>query len=336
MLRTRDPLPVGAGHAAFSRMNDMQDLLRVDLAREQDFALGGAMVQPSSREIVFDGARETVEPRVMQVLVALARRHGEVVSRDALIQQCWEGRIVGEDAINRCLAKVRRLTERMQGVTLETIPRVGYRLTEMAGADPRIPRRLGKRAALVAIGLALVLALLGVLGFSMTQRASPPTFAVLPFTSLNPGEEMHLFGKSIGAATAAALNRAGMPLASTAPLPARAENNPADVGRALGADYVVSGSVRQEGDVVRAIARVDRVDSRITVYSRVFETPASEMRRLPDLVAAEMAQAIASRIVTAAGTSDPTRLRAPRRMLGDRDPGGVEVSARPRRRVVPA
>lgn len=311
-------------------MNDMQDLLRVDLAREPDFALGGATVRPSSREIVFDGARETVEPRVMQVLVALARRPGEVVSRDALIQQCWEGRIVGEDAINRCLAKVRRLTERMQGVMLETIPRVGYRLTEKADGSLTTTRRSRKRVALVAIALALVLALLAVLGLSMTQRTSPPTFAVLPFTSLNPGEEMHLFGKSIGAATAAALSDAGLPLASIAAYPARAENNPADVGRALGADYVVSGSVRQEGDVVRAIARVDRVDSRITVYSRVFETPATEMRRLPDLVAAGMAQAIASGIVTTAVTADPTRPDAPRRMLRDELPNRREVSARPR------
>ena len=45
----------------------------------------------------------------MQVLVALARRRGQVVSRDQLIETCWAGRVVGEDAINRCIAKVRRL-----------------------------------------------------------------------------------------------------------------------------------------------------------------------------------------------------------------------------------
>ncbi|WP_297695100.1 hypothetical protein, partial [Phenylobacterium sp.] len=43
-----------------------------------------------------------LEPRVMQVLVALARERGEIVSRDDLIASCWAGRIVGEDAINRC------------------------------------------------------------------------------------------------------------------------------------------------------------------------------------------------------------------------------------------
>jgi DNA-binding winged helix-turn-helix (wHTH) protein/TolB-like protein len=275
-------------------MNDLDDRFHVNLARQPDFVLGGAEVQPSSREIVFAGMRETVEPRVMQALVALARRRGEVVSRDELIQQCWDGRIVGEDAINRCLAKVRRLTERMQGVALETIPRVGYRLADTAGPEAAPPPRSRKRAALVALGLGLLLA---VLAFGVAQwnaRASSPTFAVLPFTSLNTGEEMHLFGKSIGAATAAALNEAGLQLASTAPWPARAENNPADVGRALGADYVISGSVRQDGGIIRAFARVDRVDGRVTVYSRVFETTVSERHRLPDLVAAGMANAVPS------------------------------------------
>jgi DNA-binding winged helix-turn-helix (wHTH) protein/TolB-like protein len=296
-------------------MNDIADRSQVNLAREPDFSLGGVSVQPSSREIIFEGMRETVEPRVMQVLVVLARRRGEVVSRDELIQQCWEGRIVGEDAINRCLAKVRRLTERMRGVELETIPRVGYRLVDAAGPEAGMPRRSRMRLALVAIGLSL---LLGILGFGMAQwnaRASSPTFAVLPFTSLNPGEEMHLFGKSIAAATAAALDGAGVQLASIAPLPATAENNPADVGRALGADYVVSGSVRQEGGVIRAFARVDQVDGRVTVYTRIFETPAGEMHRLPDMVAAGMANAIASGAASTTRERDPARSAAHRRRL---------------------
>lgn len=291
-------------------MSDAAAPLQINLAREPDFALGGAAVQPSSREIVFNGARETVEPRVMQVLVALARRRGEVVSRDELTRQCWEGRVVGEDAINRCLAKVRRITERMQGVTLETIPRVGYRLADAPVPQASPLRRSRRPVVLAATGLG---ALIAALGLGMAQwpgRTPSPTFAVLPFTGLNPGEDMHLFGKSIGASTAAALSRAGLPLASTAPMPAGPEKNPADVGRALGADYVVSGSVRQGGGIVRAVARVDRVDGRVTIYSQVFEAPVREMHRLPDLVAAGMTDAVASRI-TSASKKDPVASESP-------------------------
>jgi DNA-binding winged helix-turn-helix (wHTH) protein/Tol biopolymer transport system component len=102
----------------------------VDLAREADFPLGASRVSPSSREVVRGTEHEMLEPRVMQVLVALFQANGRVVSRDELIARCWEGRIVGEDAINRAIGRLRRLSEvdREASFVIETIPRVGYRL----------------------------------------------------------------------------------------------------------------------------------------------------------------------------------------------------------------
>ncbi|MGK6320400.1 winged helix-turn-helix domain-containing protein [Sphingomonas sp. DT-204] len=316
-------------------MDDMQDGFRVNLAREPEFTLGGAEVRPSTREIVLDGTREMVEPRVMQVLVALARRRGEVVSRDELIHLCWEGRVVGEDAINRCLAKVRRLTERMRGITLETVPRVGYRLSEVPTGAPvtvegGMAAWFSQRAGPIGIGLALLALGIFFFGYRLLprdDRISSPTFAVLPFTSLNSGEEVHLFGKSIGAATAAALNRVGLPLASTAPLPARADNNPADVGRALGADYVVTGTVRQEGGVIRAFARVDQVEGGITVYSRLFEIPVAERHRLPDYVAGGVAGAITPAIPFINREADPrARAGVLRALLSEDARGGLDAA----------
>ena len=111
----------------------------VDLARESDFSLGPVCVRPSLRQVESAGGPETLEPRVMQVLVALTRRPAEVVSRDDLIQTCWSGRIVGEDAISRVIARIRRLGEAHDAFEIETIPRVGYRLLlKDGGAAPAI------------------------------------------------------------------------------------------------------------------------------------------------------------------------------------------------------
>ena len=103
----------------------------VDLARERPFRLGSLDIRPATREVVAADGREVLEPRVMQVLVALARAGGEVVTRDDLTASCWDGRIVGEDAINRVLSRLRRLSEGLaQGSwSIETITKVGYRLT---------------------------------------------------------------------------------------------------------------------------------------------------------------------------------------------------------------
>src|SRR5690606_1961406 len=102
---------------------------RVDLAREADFSLGPMHVRPASREVVIRGQVQVLQPRVMQVLVTLARRPGMVVSRDDLVESCWGGLSVSEDAITRCIAALRRLSGQDDpAFSIETVARVGYRL----------------------------------------------------------------------------------------------------------------------------------------------------------------------------------------------------------------
>ena len=114
----------------------------VVLARSPPFRLGEVEVRPATREIVGPGGADIVEPRVMQVLVALARVDGEILSRDDLIEACWEGRIVSENAIDRVISKIRRLAETVGGGSfrLETITKVGYRL--LADNETALVRRL--------------------------------------------------------------------------------------------------------------------------------------------------------------------------------------------------
>jgi DNA-binding winged helix-turn-helix (wHTH) protein/Tol biopolymer transport system component len=68
----------------------------------------------------------------VQVLTVLVHADGAVVSRDELIQQCWGGRAVSEDSINRSIAKIRQLAVfgGSKAFEIETIARVGYRLIE--------------------------------------------------------------------------------------------------------------------------------------------------------------------------------------------------------------
>jgi tetratricopeptide (TPR) repeat protein len=139
----------------------------VVLAHEAPFRLGQMEVLPATRSVSANGQSEIVEPRVMQVLVALAKAEGAVVSRDDLIVQCWEGRIVGDDAINRVLSRLRRLAEGIggRGFVVETVTRVGYRLRLTDGGKVAIRggRPLSRRvvvggavAAVAAAGAALL------------------------------------------------------------------------------------------------------------------------------------------------------------------------------------
>lgn len=144
------------------RVSDAMDSPgRVVLAEAEPVALGAAALRPATRELLWGDERIILEPRVVQTLVALAQANGEVVSRDALVERCWGGLHVGEDAINRALSMARKAGRRAgDAFTIETIPRVGYRLvinTDANAPDPTpapADRAHPDRRVLIAAGLA--------------------------------------------------------------------------------------------------------------------------------------------------------------------------------------
>jgi Tol biopolymer transport system component/DNA-binding winged helix-turn-helix (wHTH) protein len=111
---------------------NMRAVPAISLAEEEDFSLGPLRARPAAREVSIGDRVETIEPRVMQVLVILARAAGAVVSREQLIDRCWGGRVVGDDAVNKAIVKVRALAGLSEepAFEIETIPRVGYRLRQ--------------------------------------------------------------------------------------------------------------------------------------------------------------------------------------------------------------
>lgn len=160
------------------------------LAETEDFRLGGMVVSPSTGRVLVEGEPTRVEALTMAVLVTLARAEGATVSRDALIQACWGGRIVSDDAVGRAIAKVRALERCATPApfTLETVPKIGYRLigafakirSEAPQADipapsspptKRLPRRI-PAWLLLGGGILAVLASVAALG---PERFAPGT-----------------------------------------------------------------------------------------------------------------------------------------------------------------
>ena len=101
----------------------------IDLAREPDFELGAALIRPSLSEVVRQGEIIPLQPKIMQVLVVLARAGGAVVTRQELVESCWGGLAIGDDSINRCIVRIRRLSEVEAAgcFAIQTVSRIGYR-----------------------------------------------------------------------------------------------------------------------------------------------------------------------------------------------------------------
>lgn len=163
---------------------------RVKLASVPDFDLGGMHVSPARREVRANGETRMLEPRVMQVLVTLAEARPSVVARDELVASCWPGTAVSEDAINRCILALRKLSRETepQPFTIETVSRVGYALQEGqpeggAGQNGKISVRfLRKGLALPVLVLLLALAA-GAFIIWQQPQSDAVSVAVVPATS---------------------------------------------------------------------------------------------------------------------------------------------------------
>jgi len=140
--------------------------LAIDLEREPPFRVGGATIDPVSRNAEYSGGSERLQPQTLKVLVVLTRRRNQVVTRTELVDCCWGGRIVGDDVINRCISLLRDFAERAGGFAIETVPKTGYRLVE-SGTD----RRAWPHQRLVAA----VAILLAIAAFGLWWRSTEPS-----------------------------------------------------------------------------------------------------------------------------------------------------------------
>ena len=94
------------------------------------FRVGDFEVYPTRLALVRDDTTVRLEPKVMAVLVHLAQRAGEVVTRNEFADEVWRGRIVSDEVLSRDISILRsQLGDNAKEPDyVLTIPRVGYRL----------------------------------------------------------------------------------------------------------------------------------------------------------------------------------------------------------------
>jgi len=110
--------------------------------------LGKLTITPSTLEVSGPDGATALEPRCMKVLVVFHEYIGRTVSRDMLIDRCWDGRIVTDGALNRCVAQIRRALSADPGLSIDTIPRVGYCLKAPAEPAPEVAAPAAKPEAI--------------------------------------------------------------------------------------------------------------------------------------------------------------------------------------------
>lgn len=94
------------------------------------YQLGRIGFDPDACELYSDGLPDHLQPQVRNVLLCLINHAGEVVTKDHLINEAWQDRVATEECLTRCISLLRKhLRQHGEPHLIETIPRVGYRLT---------------------------------------------------------------------------------------------------------------------------------------------------------------------------------------------------------------
>ena len=276
----------------------------IDLAREADFELGSLRVRPARCEVESNGVRQTLQRRVMQVLVVLAEAPGSVVSQDDLVIRCWRGLSVSDDAIYRCISKLRKLAaDYPDSYAIEAIPGVGYRLTSASHTGPAASpgsERHGRRSRFIAFIAVAALTLLIVIGSivwkgrSSAPQGSPAVrVTVLPFETLSNSEDTRSLARRLPNEIVNELGDSQMEVVL-------GEDG---VTTRSAPGLVVTGLMRDDAPSVIVAVRVEDGATRTALWSMDFKRERGQASDLPMEVAARVADV--ANIAIFARSADP-------------------------------
>ena len=287
-----------------------------DEAARVPLQVGAWQVAPDLNQIARGDLVVAVEPKVMALLVLLAGRPGEVVSRDDLLAAVWPGVVVGDNALTQVVIKLRKaLGDTAREPTyVQAIAKKGYRLiasvaagigaTTVGAPSPHSPHRPAPPAppafaqaparlrartwwlagALATVGVVIVAAYLSTAGPSVTaarqedrdSSVMPPTVAVRPFDEIDAGPDPAGVARAISADLMTDLSKVSG---------IRVINGVGQPTSGVAGEpprYVLTGTVQHEGDRLRLNVLLTEAATGRPVWSERYERRITDLFTLQD------------------------------------------------------
>ena len=100
------------------------------VGNNRSFKVGDWLIEPDLDRISRGSVAMNIRPQVMELLVYLAERSGQVVGSGKLLDDLWPGKIVTSGSVYNCIAELRHMLASGDDrqTYIETIPKHGYRL----------------------------------------------------------------------------------------------------------------------------------------------------------------------------------------------------------------
>jgi adenylate cyclase len=251
-----------------------------DMLDPETIAFGPFHLLVGLRLLLANGEPIQLGSRAIDLLLALLRRRGQVITKDELMAEAWPGTVVEENSLHVQISALRKALEKYGrgGRYILTIPGRGYRfvapISEPTGHQER---------ALPSAPTAPLLP---------TEK---PSIAVLPFTNISGDPEQDYFADGIVEDIITTLTRFPSLFVVSRNSAFTYKGRPADikqVGRELGVRYVLEGSIRKGGNRVRISSQLIRTDSDAHVWADAYDRELSDIFALQDEITASVVGAI--------------------------------------------
>jgi len=292
---------------------------------------GAFAVDLRSGELHKEGVKIKLQEQPFRLLALLLENSGEVVTRDELRQRLWPEDTFGafDDGLNTAIKKLRdALGDSAEKPRLiETLPKHGYRFilpvttiatepssefsTGSAQPASQVLRHplwaivrswsRSRTVLLFATGTAALLLVAYLVRPHVRPQATPASgkimLAVLPFENLGGDPEQEFFSDGMTEEMITQLGglqpaKLGVIARSSAMQYKHANKSINEVGRELGVQYVLEGSVRKAGDRLRITAQLIQVVDQTHMWAQTYD------RDVRDVLAiqGDVARAIADEI----------------------------------------
>ena len=273
---------------------------------QHNFRIGFFDIEPARNLVSSYDEVQSLEPRIMDVLCALASEPGKVHTRDSLIERVWQVEFGADESLTRAIGVLRK-TFRDAGEDdeyIETISKRGYRLTQpvttLEGSSLSAVTvsglSVGRRGKGFFAGLTVVVLFVAAfIGFSVFSPANKETpteinasvgagegeiisIAVLPFDDFSEDEDQEYFANGISEELLNVLARVdGLRVASrTSAFSFKdRESNITQIAEALNVGHILEGSVRKSGNTLRITAQLIDATTDQQVWSQTYDRPLS-------------------------------------------------------------
>ncbi len=240
-----------------------------------------------------------LEPQVFDLIVLLARKAGNMVTREELVQSVWQGRIVSEATIDARVAAARRALGddgKQQRIT-KTVPRRGFRFVGEVSQNALAVHPVeaeNQRAT-----------------FTSANRVfTRPVVAVLPFRDLYSSVlKGAVFAEGISEDITTELSRFHAILVTSrmSSFQFRASDMPPkDIAKKLGADFILSGTVRRAANRIRVVVELYEAREDRQIWSERFDRLDEDIFAVLD----EISGIVASRMTGQVQFSETKRTKA--------------------------